>query len=211
MPMGRSRTTHLNQKAMPRPTCQHCQRPTPYCLCSLIPSLSSRTRVLILQHPSEASHALNTARLAALGLQNAELLIGEVFDDLEQWLNPPGYQPCLLFPGESAQPLQPGPGLPPLLVVPDGTWRKARKLLHLNPLLAALPRVSLPAGGVSRYRLRKAPEAGALATIEAIAQALNILESPTAFNELLRPFEALIAGQIAAMGDDTYRRNHDFS
>jgi DTW domain-containing protein YfiP len=95
-----------------------------------------------------------------------------------------------------------------LLVVPDGTWRKARKLLHLNPLLAALPRVTLAAGAVSRYRLRKAPGPGALSTVEAIAQALQVLETPTSFEPLLRPFEALIEGQIAAMGEQIYRRNH---
>jgi DTW domain-containing protein YfiP len=53
---------------MSRPQCSRCLRPTAHCLCPLIPSLDSRTRVLLLQHPSEVNHALNTARLAALGL-----------------------------------------------------------------------------------------------------------------------------------------------
>jgi DTW domain-containing protein YfiP len=176
----------------------------------LIPHLDSRTRVLVLQHPSEVSHALNTARLAALGLSNAELIVGEVFEDLPKLLNRPGYQARLLFPAEDAQPLQvyvPN-DQPMLLVVPDGTWRKARKMLHLNPLLAALPRVTLTEGGVSRYRLRKAPGPGALSTIEAIVQALDTLEAPTTFAPLLKPFEALIEGQIAAMGEETFQRNH---
>ena len=100
---------------------------------------------------------------------------------------------------------------PLLLVVPDGTWRKARKLLHLNPLLAALPRVTLASAVESRYRLRKAPGPGALSTVEAIVQALQVLEAPASFEPLLRPFEALIEGQIAAMGEDTYQRNHSKS
>ncbi|OHW39918.1 tRNA-uridine aminocarboxypropyltransferase [Pseudomonas sp. 06C 126] len=195
---------------MSRPQCPRCLRPTTHCLCALIPSLDSRTRVLLLQHPSEVNHALNTARLAALGLVNAQLVVGEVFEGLQTLLNPPGYQARLLFPGEDAQPLQAySPSDEPLLlVVPDGTWRKARKLLHLNPLLAALPRVTLTAGAVSRYRLRKAPGPGALSTVEAIEQALTVLEAPTSFEPLLRPFEALIEGQIAAMGEHIYRRNH---
>lgn len=81
-------------------------------------------------------------------------------------------------------------------------------MLHLNPLLARLPRVTLPDGAVSRYRLRKAPGPGALSTLEAIVQALDILEAPRSFAPLLRPFEALIEGQIEAMGADTYQRNH---
>ncbi|WP_460367598.1 tRNA-uridine aminocarboxypropyltransferase [Pseudomonas sp. Tul1A2] len=195
---------------MSRPQCTRCLRPQTHCLCPLIPSLDSRTRVLLLQHPSEVSHALNTARLAALGLTNAELIVGEVFEDLPTLLNLPGYRPRLLFPADDAQPMQAygESDEPLLLVVPDGTWRKARKMLHLNPLLAALPRVTLAEGGVSRYRLRKAPGPGALSTIEAIVQALQTLEAPTSFEPLLKPFEALIEGQIAAMGEETFQRNH---
>ncbi|NMX63190.1 DTW domain-containing protein [Pseudomonas sp. WS 5079] len=195
---------------MSRPQCPRCLRPTTHCLCALIPRLDSRTRVLLLQHPSEVNHALNTARLAALGLVNAQLVVGEIFEDLQTLLNPPGYQARLLFPAEDAQPLQAYSlsSQPLLLVVPDGTWRKARKLLHLNPLLAALPRVTLAEGAVSRYRLRKAPGPGALSTVEAIVQALQVLEAPQSFEPLLRPFEALIEGQIAAMGEEVFQRNH---
>ena len=197
---------------MSRAQCSRCMRPQTHCLCALIPQLDSRTRVLLLQHPSEVSHALNTARLAALGLTHAQLRVGEVFDDLDQLINQPGYQARLLFPGEDTQVLTAyelaDKSLPLLLVVPDGTWRKVRKLLHLNPMLAQLPRVTLPQGAVSRYRLRKAPGPGALSTLEAIVQALEILEAPTSFAPLLRPFEALIEGQIEAMGAETYERNH---
>lgn len=196
---------------MPRPRCERCQRPLDHCLCPLIPALDSRTRVVLLQHHSETNHALNTARLAALGLTNAELRVGEVFDDLPALLATPGYRPALLFPGDQARvlaPYQQAHDEPLLLIVPDGTWRKARKLLYLNPLLEALPRVTLGAVAPSRYRLRKAPEAGALSTIEAVVGALNALEQPASFDALLAPFEALIEGQIKAMGVETYQRNH---
>ncbi|EQL41315.1 hypothetical protein M770_11295 [Pseudomonas aeruginosa VRFPA03] len=178
---------------MSRIRCERCARPASHCLCALIPSLPSRTRVLVLQHPSEVGHALNTAGLAVLGLRNAELRVGERFAE-ETW-RVPGYRACLLFPGEQARALA-------------GMAAKARKLLHLNPALAALPRVSLAEGMASRYRLRKAPGEGALSTIEAIAAALDELEAPRTHEALLKPFDALIEGQIAAMGEDTYRRNH---
>ncbi|MBE7375530.1 tRNA-uridine aminocarboxypropyltransferase [Pseudomonas lopnurensis] len=191
---------------MSRPQCPRCQRPVRHCLCALIPSLDSRTQLLILQHRSEAGHALNTARLAALGLRNAQLRIGERFEEQAEQ----GRQSYLLFPGEDAVALSSLVAChePLRLIVPDGTWRKARKLLHVNPWLAALPRVALPEGLVSRYRLRKAPMPGALSTLEAIVMALNTLEGPGRFDDLLRPFEALIEGQIDAMGEDVYRRNH---
>lgn len=191
---------------MPRSCCPRCARPLSHCLCALVPRLSSRTRVLILQHPAEASHALNTARLAALALSNGELRVGETFPELAHGT----YRRCLLFPGAQAMPLAElaQDGRPLQLIVPDGTWRKARRILHVNPSLAALPRVALPEGLQSRYRLRKAPMAGALSTLEAIVCALNILEGDARFDAMLRPFEALIEGQIAAMGEAVYRRNH---
>lgn len=195
---------------MSRPSCPRCRRPLSHCLCALIPRLDSRTRVLILQHPDESGHALNTARLAALGLVNAELLVGETFgDELAARLAEPAYRSVLLFPGEQAvQPAPRGKTEPLQLVVPDGTWRKARKLLYLNPALENLPRLCLPEGLTSRYRVRKAPQPGALSTLEAIVETLGRLEPGQDFTPLLRPFEALIDGQIRAMGEQTYRRNH---
>lgn len=196
---------------MSRPACARCQRPLSLCLCALIPRLESRTRVLLLQHPSERRHPLNTARLAALGLVNAQLEIGDQFPQLPRWLE--GHEPWLLFPGPAAVSVDQLPSAasaesPRLLVIPDGTWRKARLLLHANPLLAALPRLTLPTGPASRYRVRKAPAPEALSTVEAVVAALNVLEAPRCFDALLAPFEALIDGQIAAMGAETFARNH---
>jgi DTW domain-containing protein YfiP len=165
----------------------------------------------VLQHPSERRHALNTARIAALGLSSADLMVGETFPTLCTDLQNSGRRPVLLFPGEGAHDLAATPPLCAddlLLVVPDGTWKKARKLLYMNPCLMALPRVVLPENLPTRYRLRKAPMAGAISTVEAIVTALNILESPSRFDELLVAFEQLIDEQINAMGQATFERNH---
>jgi DTW domain-containing protein YfiP len=196
----------------PRPRCSCCRRPAGHCICHLLPQISARTQVLVVQHPDEHKHALNTARLLVAGLVNAELVVAEQLD--EDWcarLIDPQWHTELLFPGSDTPVLQ-GNGQaqrPRRLVLLDGTWRKARKLLYLNPVLQQLPRVALPAGLLSRYRLRKAPMAGALSTIEAGVHALQILEPQLDFNPLLRPFDALIEGQIAAMGRAVYQRNHE--
>ena len=216
-----------------RPACTRCLRPLTHCLCQWIPALDSRTRVLVLQHPDEARHALNTARLAVLGLRNASLCVGRHFD-AGLW-QVPGYQPWLLFPGQDAEILASadpaiGPAgnpvanaagnaamaaaadaaqePPRLLVVPDGTWRHARQLLAAHPALAALPRAALAGTRLSRYRIRHAEHSQALATIEAVAGALDALEAPRSFAALLKPFEMLVAGQIAAMGHERYERDH---
>ncbi|MBO9355564.1 DTW domain-containing protein [Bordetella petrii] len=205
--------------ATARPACARCLRPAAHCLCRWVPSLDSRTRVVVLQHPDEARHALNTARLAVLGLRNASLHVGRHFE-ARLW-EVPGYRPWLLFPGEGAQVLGPagvaeaadggegaGARLPRLLVVPDGTWRHARQLVAAHPGLADLPRATLPAGLESRYRVRHAGLPQALSTIEAVAAALDALEAPRSYAALLKPFDMLVAGQIAAMGQERYERDH---
>ncbi|MEN5061448.1 DTW domain-containing protein [Luteimonas sp. TWI1416] len=194
--------TDAAPRAMARLRCPRCLRPVSHCLCAWIPDLPSRSRVLVLQHPDEAAHPLNTARLAALGLRQATLWVGERFAELPAWLEAPGVRALLLFPGEAA--VDPGTwtatgeGTQTLLVVPDGTWRTARRLLRLNPALAALPRLALAPDRRSRYRVRRAREPHALATVEAIAAALDLLEPGGGFEVLLASFDAMVDGQIAA-------------
>jgi DTW domain-containing protein YfiP len=119
----------------------------------------------------------------------------------------------LLFPGPQAK-VAGSTGLeekPDLIVVPDGTWRKARLILHSNPVLHTLPYWVLPEGEASRYRLRKAPDSQAVSTLEAIVRLMQIMEPERDFNPLLRPFEHLIEEQIQAMGLETYERNYPTS
>lgn len=192
-----------------RRRCERCQRPMSHCLCAHIPQLHHQTKVLILQHPDEAKHPLNTARLAVLGLAHAELWVGEHFPQLENTIALHELA-WLLFPekiGQNPPPVGEGKQ-PSLLIVPDGTWRKAGQIIRANPVLESLPRLSLPPGAPSEYRVRKAPERAAVATIEAIVRALEQLEPQQDFQPLLRPFRVLIEQQIKAMGEEVYQRNH---
>ncbi|WP_028614916.1 tRNA-uridine aminocarboxypropyltransferase [Halopseudomonas pelagia] len=188
-------------------------RPARYCLCALVPHISTRIQLLVIQHPSEHRHALNTARLLVAGVAGAHLLITETLAEGSPWYNllaDPGWQTEILFPGTGVPVVGAAVELarPRRLVLLDGTWRKARKLLHLNPLLQRLPKVALPEGLQSRYRLRKAPQPGALSTLEAGVEALQRIEPATDFSPLLKPFEALIDGQIQAMGQARYQANY---
>lgn len=170
--------------------CEACQRPLTRCLCSFIPSLPHRCPVL--------------------GLQQAQLWVGEHFADLPEYLAR-FERPYVLFPGAQARTVmqcRAQQHIPDLLLVPDGTWRKARKLIHQNPVLQDLPRLSLTAREASRYRLRKAPDDQSLATIEAIAQVLSELQPEQDYSALLQPFEQLIQEQITAMGAQVYQRNY---
>ena len=87
-----------------RSVCLRCKRRIPLPV-RVDPGARARTRVVVLQHPSEARHPLNTARLAVLGLAGARLLVGSATP--QDWMAP-GYAPHLLFPGPGARVLGQG-------------------------------------------------------------------------------------------------------
>lgn len=163
---------------MTRTTCPQCLRPV--CVCHLVVPFEPRTVVTVLQHPLEVRHSKNTARLLHLCLGNSSLAVGEAFSALEQqtWLLPRRQAVLLYPPGPDNTVLSPADCQPEVtqLIVLDGTWRKTRKMLHLNPQLAALPRLALDSPLSSAYRLRKAHASHQLSTLEAVAEALTALE-----------------------------------
>lgn len=149
------------------------------CICELVPRLETRTRVLLVVHREEADKPTNTGLLAARCLTNAEVIVIGERDRPPPSLALDNADSALLFPSEDATELT--RALRPLtLVVPDGTWRQARKMRTRVPGLARLPCVTLPAfeAASSTYRLRTERRAGGLATLEAVARALTILEEP---------------------------------
>lgn len=162
-----------------RALCPHCRLPESACLCSSAKPLTSVTEILVLQHPHEARHPKNTLRLARLCLPNMQVQLGESAEDFAHVAAQLSRRRAwLCYPDDHSQPLRRGQaGAPDTLVFIDATWRKAFKMLQLNPWLQALPRchfIDAPAGD---YRLRKTARQGGLSTLEAIAHGLNCVEA----------------------------------
>lgn len=201
-----------------RPMCAVCLRPQQVCICRWITPAPHAVEVLILQHPLEAGNAKNSARLLHLCLPHSRLVVGETFaePELRALLHAPfddgqeGRQPVLLYP-DTPESSAVGIAAPPepdislwrtpgklRLVVLDGTWRKSRKMLYLNPLLQQLPRVSLTDVPATRYLIRKAHGAHQLSTFEAVCHALARLEDDhLKFQPLLDAFGGFVAQQSA--------------
>jgi DTW domain-containing protein YfiP len=186
---------------VPRSVCADCSRPTVVCLCGALQRINARTRVVILQHPRESDVPINTARLVELALEGAERHVAIKLDEvprLRARLSDPAAPAILLYPGEGARDLAEHPPEGAVtLVVLDGTWWQAKKLFQQNPELAALPRYSLSPQSPSRYRIRREPALHCISTIEAIGEALTLLE-PNGFDRaaLLRPFDVMVEHQL---------------
>jgi DTW domain-containing protein YfiP len=185
----------------PRAVCSRCRRPEIVCWCDRIEPLDTRTRVCFLQHPREGRMPIGTARMAHLSLPNSELHLGVEFADdarVRALAAAPGT--ALLFPGEGA--LDPAAlaaqgRAPQTLIVVDGTWAQARKVVKKNPFLAALPRIGLRPPRPSNYRIRREPSDDCVSTIEAVAHVLAALEGePSRFASLLQPFDRMVDLQL---------------
>lgn len=169
--------------------CERCFFPLAQCLCAEVPRVETRTRVIILRHVHEAWRLSNTGRLAALALPNLELHNYGLRPDLQPPLPTLPQGTWLLYPDESATPV---PAPPPTgLLVLDGTWTQARRMLHRLPFLRALPRLSF-ATAPEGPRQRIPPHPGGMSTLEAIAEALAVLEGEGAAQPL-RDFHRLLA------------------
>jgi DTW domain-containing protein len=210
-----------------RPTCATCLRPQSTCICQWITPVAHTVEVVILQHPLEVGQAKGSARLLHLSLPHSRIVTGEVFagPKLEALLSAP-FEPVAAAPGpkraillypdtpeEKALKVAAPPLLAPewlyepaqlRLIVLDGTWRKSRKMLYLNPLLQQLPRLPLRDMPPSHYRIRKAQRPDQLSTLEATCAALMQLEGDAAkYQPLLAAFDGFVAQQLAYRASGT--------
>ncbi len=194
----------------PRQVCQRCWRPARVCYCAHLPSLETKTRVVLLQHPRERDKPIGTARMASLCLPQAELHVGIRWDDskvLARALANREAPPVLLYPGEGARDVLADPPKGPVtLFVIDGTWSQAKSVVRDNAQLRALPRYAFTAPKESEYRIRREPKAAYVSTIEALMLVLGALEGdPARFEALLAPFRAMVDMQLAHIGSGLRR------
>jgi DTW domain-containing protein len=173
------------------------------CICALIPSLAPSTRLALLVHYREARKPTNTGLLAARALAGSTVgIVGDRERPLELPIVRPGERGVLLFPADDAVPIA-DIKQADVLVVPDGNWRQASKLRARVPGLAELPCVFLPDAPPTTYRLRSEPRPGGLATLEAIAHALRVLEGergPAIADALLAVMRVMVERTLASRG-----------
>jgi DTW domain-containing protein YfiP len=159
--------------------CRDCMMYARLCICSLIPSLATRHRLVLLVHYREARKPTNTGQLAARCLVGSRVeIVGDRARPLRAPLVEPNEQAVVLYPSEDAVPILElaASGAPLTVIVPDGNWRQAAKMGRRVPGLDRIPRVTLGDSPPTEYRLRAEPHIDGLATIEAIARAWRTLE-----------------------------------
>jgi DTW domain-containing protein YfiP len=184
--------------------CARCRMHDSLCICALMPRLVTRTRLALVIHRYEERKPTNTGRLATECLTNSEVFVrGHKAVPSAPFAWSADTEPLLLFPHPDATLLVPrAPTARPVtLIVPDGNWRQASKVRNRVPGLRDVACVTLPPDVPSIYRLRSEAHAHGLATVEAIARAMGILEGVEVRTALETVFRAMVERTLWSRGE----------
>lgn len=190
-------------RARGSPRCPRCRMHVPLCLCAGLPRIETETQLTLWTHVVELERPTNTGRLATLCLPEARVVAAGGPESLRPELGPaPERRTYVLYPGPEALVLDKALAhedpRPLRLIVPDGTWSQTRRFARQ---LASWPRLVLPSGPPTRFRLRdavKAPER--ICTLEAIARALGVIEGHHVEAALLGALERMVERTLFTRG-----------
>lgn len=178
--------------------CHTCWIRLEQCICAAVPRVETKTRVLVVRHERESWKSTGTTRVAALALPNLSIID---FDDDPAGVNarlPELFNAALLFPSPTPSPW---PSTPlETLVVIDGTWRQTRRMFTKLPKLHGLPRLQLDTPPQVMLRLRDTSFEGGRSTLEAIAEALHLLEGSAVSEPLHALHQTFVERVLTARG-----------
>lgn len=174
--------------------CPICRINENGCICAELVHYNNKTSLSIIMHYKELALTSNTALLAQKSLSDCKIYFrGHPSSDMQMNLIlPQNKKSYILFPSDDAIPLEDILDKDIHLIIPDGTWRQAKKFHRREPILKDLPLVSIKASNPSRYRLRTQKDENGLCTLEAIAYALGILEGKEAESALLKNLDIMV-------------------
>jgi len=194
------------RKRKPQDPCQVCFLHKDRCICESIPTLTLKTKISLIIHAKELKRTTNTGRLAIKALTNSEMRIrGEEREtlDLSDLLSP-SYRTLLFYPSDNAieldQKLVSESALPIQLIVPDGNWRQASKVHYRHHELKHIPRVKISTPNTAELHMRTETTKAGMATLEAIAHALGIIEGDEVKEELMRFYKRKLEETLKGRG-----------
>ena len=171
------------------------------CLCAEAPRLACATPVVLFQHALDAERPSNTGRLVTAMLSGSETIIVGRPGGVPPWSPPPGRPRWILHP--DGRPLVADDrARRPCLLVPDGTWSQTRRMSQRVSWLREAEPVRVDVEGPRGAVLRQPRKPGLLCTLEAVAHALAVIESPDVAEAMLDVLDELVARALIRRGGD---------
>lgn len=175
-------------------------------MCDAVSRIAVRTRICLVIHHRELTRRSNTGLLAVRALANSELRIrGEEREALNLGdLLTPLYRTFLFFPSKDAVELDAAlvarDRTPIQLIVPDGTWRQARKIHSRHHELKDVLRVKISMPNNSTFQLRAQSRPEGMATLQAIARGLGVIEGVQVEAQLMKLYQTKIERTLIGRG-----------
>lgn len=114
------------------------------------------------------------------------------------------YRTFLFYPSDDAielnQELVNQSPLPIQLIVPDGNWRQASKVHYRHHELKDIVRVKISSPNLAATHMRAETTEAGMATLEAIAQALRIIEGDDVGKVLMEFYQRKLDGTLKGRG-----------
>ena len=123
--------------------------------------------------------------------------------DLEDLLTPQ-YRTFLFYPSDDAVELDKElvvqEPTPIQLIVPDGTWRQARKVHSRQQELKDVQRVKIGTPNDPAFQLRNQTRPERMATLQAIAHGLGVIEGDLVGTQLMKLYHTKIERTLTGRG-----------
>ncbi|OLQ93682.1 DTW domain-containing protein [Vibrio ponticus] len=189
-------------QATPCPSCGlHHQ-----CVCHLVPHFEAPVHIALLMHENELKRDTNTGKWLLQAIPSSSQHVWQrrsPCPELIKLIKNDRYQVYLVYPTDNSVSLNTvkqeadNTGKIPLLIILDGTWQEAGKMLRKSEWLSDLPCVHLEPSEQSDYQLRRNQQQGHLCTLEVgseIIKELGLNEQAQAlntfFHHYMRVFKA---------------------
>ena len=160
----------------------------------------------LIFHVNELKRSSNTGRLALRALVNSEMRVrGETKEalDLSDLLTD-RYRTFLFYPSDDAVELNnelvAQDRRPIQLIVPDGSWRQAGKVQFRHHELKDVLRVKIGTPDISKFHLRAQHRPEGMATLQAVAHALGVIEGDLVKAQLMKLYQAKVERTLIGRG-----------
>lgn len=195
--------------------CDSCCLPKVSCICADLKQCESQADFWLLMHHNEFYKPSNTGRLIchtfpSTGVSEWQRL--SMPSDFESALMARKESACIVFPAApdyQHRMIDDPAELPdrPLFIIPDGTWRQARRIFRHSAYLQDLPVIEPKVLSRSRYFLRKAELDHHLCTAEVTVALLEQYGDLNAAEALMHNFNLFNQKYYAAKGRNLQAAN----
>ncbi len=188
-----------------RTLCETCRQPDFTCYCQHLRPFDPKIQFLILIHPLEKRRRVATGRMSHLTLKGSRLITGYDYTEnaeLNSYLDDPDNHCVVLYPGRQSINLTTlarheresvfTAGKRPVVIVLDGTWSTAGKMLHRSSNVLRLPRICFTPPKPSNFRVRQQPKPECWSTLEALHHVIELTGHTQGFDTSARGHDGLL-------------------